>query len=86
MTESIDIHEAKAHLSELLTRVQAGEKIIITKEGRPVAQIVPIQPDREPRQPGSAKGRMWIAPDFDAPLPEEILQSFTGKSSKETMP
>jgi len=69
-----------------LLRVQTGEEIIITKAGQPVAKIIPIPPERKPRQPGSAKGKIWIAPDFDAPLPEKILKSFDGKSLKETIP
>jgi antitoxin (DNA-binding transcriptional repressor) of toxin-antitoxin stability system len=41
-----------------------------------VARLVPVEPRRAPRQPGSAKGQIWIADDFDAPLPDEILGRF----------
>ncbi len=79
MTVSVNVHEAKTHFSKLLTRVQAGEEIIIAKAGRPVAKLIPIQAKSKPRKPGTAKGKLWIAPDFDAPLPEDVLKSFEGE-------
>ncbi len=79
MTVSVNVHEAKTHFSKLLTRVQAGEEIIIAKAGRPIAKLIPIQAKSKPRKPGTAKGKLWIAPDFDAPLPEDVLKSFEGE-------
>jgi prevent-host-death family protein len=79
MTLEVNIHEAKTHLSRLLQRVMAGEEIIIAKSGVPVARIVPIMPAKSKRIAGSAKGKVWIAPDFDAPLSEDLLQEFEGK-------
>jgi prevent-host-death family protein len=79
MPTSINVHEAKTHFSKLLTRVQTGEEITIAKAGRPIAKLIPIQTERKPRQPGTAKGKIWIAPDFNAPLPEDILKSFEGE-------
>jgi prevent-host-death family protein len=79
MPTSVNIHEAKTHFSKLLTRVQAGEEITIAKAGKPVAKLVPIPPERKERTPGTAKGKIWIAPDFDAPLPENVLKSFEGE-------
>ncbi len=78
MSTPVNVHQAKTHFSKLLARVQAGEEIIIAKAGRPIAKIVPIQPEKKPREPGTAKGKIWIAPDFDEPLPEEILKAFEG--------
>ena len=78
MPTSVNIHEAKTHFSKLLTRVQAGEEITIAKAGKPVARLVPIRPERRERRPGTAKGKVWIAPDFDEPLPEDVLQLFEG--------
>jgi prevent-host-death family protein len=67
--KEVNVHEAKTHLSRLLARVAAGEEITISKAGRPIARLVPIQ-DRKPnRVPGQDAGRVWIADDFDAPLP-----------------
>jgi len=81
MTITINIHEAKTHLSKLLQRVIAGEEIVIAKSGKPVARIVPFEQKPVRRVPGSAKGKIWIAPDFDAPLPSEIIDAFEGKDA-----
>jgi prevent-host-death family protein len=73
---TVNIHEAKTHLSRLLARVMGGEEIIIAKAGKPIAKLVPYGIPSKRRVPGTAKGKIWIAEDFDAPLPEEILESF----------
>lgn len=72
-----NVHEAKTHLSRLLERVAEGEEIVIAKSGRPVAKLVRVT--LEPRKPGRLKGRIRIAPDFDEPLPDEILTAFRGE-------
>jgi prevent-host-death family protein len=72
-----NVHEAKTHLSRLLERVARGEEIIIAKSGRPVAKLVPVA--AEPRRPGRLKGRIRLGPDFDEPLPEEVLAAFRGE-------
>lgn len=66
----MNVHEAKTHLSKLLERVAAGEEIVIAKAGKPVARLVPIQPDRPKRVFGDLKGKVWISPNFDDPMPE----------------
>lgn len=76
MAVTVNIHEAKTNLSKLLARVSAGEEIIITRAGTPVARLVAINPKPRQRKLGSAAGRIYIAPDFDAPLPEEVLAEF----------
>ncbi len=73
---AVNIHEAKTHFSKLIERVMQGEEITIAKEGRPVARLVPVKPTKQTRQPGSAGSRVVVAPDFDAPLPEDLLRSF----------
>ncbi|MSO99346.1 MAG: type II toxin-antitoxin system Phd/YefM family antitoxin [Rhodospirillaceae bacterium] len=75
----INVHEAKTHLSRLLERVRAGEEIILGKSGKPIAKIVPYTPQAEPRKPGIAKGKIWIADNFDDPLPEDIMKVFRGE-------
>jgi prevent-host-death family protein len=72
-----NVHDAKTHFSRLLDRVAQGEEIIIAKSGRPVAKLVRVAV--EPRKPGRLKGRIRIGPDFDEPLPEEILSVFRGE-------
>jgi prevent-host-death family protein len=73
MALTVNIHEAKTHLSQLLARVSSGEEVIITKAGKPVARLVPIVERPAHREPGSAAGKVVIMPDFDAPLPEDML-------------
>jgi prevent-host-death family protein len=72
----VNIHEAKTHLSKLLGRVALGEEIVIAKAGTPVAKLSPLRARPARRTPGSAKGKLWMAPDFDAPLPEKVLREF----------
>ena len=75
--EIFNVHEAKTHLSRLLERVAEGEEILIAKSGKPVAKLVPWTAER--RQPGRLKGRLYVAPDFDDPLPDEVLAAFEGE-------
>ena len=70
-----NVHEAKTHLSKLLERVAAGEEVIIAKSGVPVARLVPAAPVKE-RPLGTEKGRVFVADDFDAPLPKDLLKAF----------
>jgi prevent-host-death family protein len=78
MTLTVNIHEAKTHLSRLLVRVSSGEEVIITSAGKPVARLVPITGKPARRKPGSAAGMVVIMPDFDAPLPEDTIRAFKG--------
>lgn len=78
MTVIVNIHEAKTHLSKLLKRVVAGEEIVIAKSGQPIARLLPYASVPAERQPGSAKGKIWMADDFNAPLPDDILDAFEG--------
>jgi prevent-host-death family protein len=71
----VNVHEAKTHFSKLLQRVAAGEEIIISKAGKPVARIVPIT-DRAQRRFGIDRGVFEVPEDFDAPLPEHVLAAF----------
>lgn len=73
---TINIHDAKTHLSRILSRVEGGEEIIISKAGRPVARIVPLKEKMKKRIPGTAKGSITIMKDFFRPLSEDILNEF----------
>jgi len=75
--KTVNVHEAKTHLSRLLARVARGEEVVIAKAGKPIARLVPVdRPARMADLLGLDEGEIWVAPDFDAPLPEEILASF----------
>lgn len=79
MPRIVNVTEAKAQLSRLLDEAEAGKRIIIGRAGRPVAVLSAYQSDPEPRSLGGWEGRIWIADDFDAPLPHELEQHFTGR-------
>jgi prevent-host-death family protein len=75
----INIHEAKTQFSKLVEAVSLGEEIIIAKAGKPAAKLVPIDYKKSVvRQPGSMRGQIHIADDFDAPLPDDVLAGFEG--------
>ncbi len=75
----VNIHEAKTHLSRLVEEAACGDEIIIAKAGKPLARLVAIDGDIHPRPCGLLKEKVWIADDFDAPLPEDLLQYFDGR-------
>ncbi len=75
----VNMHEAKTHLSKLVEEAARGDEIIIAKAGKPVARLVPVDRDATPRLRGLLKDKIWIADDFDAPLPSEILRFFDGR-------
>lgn len=77
--KEVNTHEAKTHLSRLLRRVAAGEEIIIANRGVPVAHLVPVRAKDGGRKLGMFEGKFVVPDDFDAPLPEEILDAFEGK-------
>lgn len=79
MQETINVHEAKTHLSRLLDRVQAGEEIVLAKAGKPVARLVPLAAELARRQPGRLQqpGAKVDAAFFD-PLPAKELDAWDG--------
>jgi prevent-host-death family protein len=72
----VNVHEAKTHLSRLLERVERGEEIVIARAGKPVARLVPVEPVEARRPIGRDKGKIWMSPDFDEPLPWQIFPGF----------
>lgn len=74
----VNIHEAKTTLSQLLESVLAGEDVVISKAGTPLARLIPYHTQKKPRSPGIWKGRVIMADDFDDPLPPDILNGFLG--------
>ncbi|MGH3806553.1 MAG: type II toxin-antitoxin system Phd/YefM family antitoxin [Pseudonocardiaceae bacterium] len=72
MEKQVNVYEAKTQLSKLLEQVEAGDEIVIARNGRPVARLVPLQRTAAPRQLGSLRGKIWMEPDFDEPDQELI--------------
>ena len=75
---TVNIHEAKTTLSRLLVQVEAGEDIIIARNGKPVARLVGVQKPGK-RQPDIFKGKIVIPDSFFDPLPEEELKAWEGE-------
>ena len=78
MARTLNLYEAKTRLSALVDQAAAGEEIVIAKAGKPLAKLVPLRP-ASGRRPGRARGAVWIADDFDAPLPEALQRAFEGR-------
>ena len=74
----VNIHDAKTHLSRLLQKVANGEEVTIARAGVPVARLVPVINKQNIRPLGFARGEVWVADDFDAPLPDDLLAQFYG--------
>jgi prevent-host-death family protein len=68
----INIHQAKTHLSSLLTEVASGKEVIIAKAGTPIAKLVPLDHGMPLRKPGFLKGKITLHANFNAPLPDEL--------------
>ncbi len=83
----VNIHQAKTHFSRLLQRVAAGEEVVIARAGVPVARLVAVEPKLGQVRPlGMDESRIWIADDFDAPLPDDLLKEFYGGALPELEP
>lgn len=70
MPKQVNVYEAKTQLSKLLEEVEGGGEVVIARNGKPVARLVPLQRSVPRRVPGAWKGKVWTAPDFDDPDPE----------------
>lgn len=78
MTKVFNLSEAKDQLSSLVDRAASGEEIVIAKHGKPLAKLgpMPAAKNRKPRTPSNTLGLTYMADDFDAPLPPELLKLF----------
>jgi prevent-host-death family protein len=74
----VNLYEAKTHLSSLVDRAAGGEEIVIAKAGKPMAKLIALMPERKLLRTSGKNllGITYIAEDFDAPLPEDVLQDF----------
>jgi prevent-host-death family protein len=77
--EAVNIYEAKTKLSQLVDKAAAGEDVVVSRNGKPLARITRLEPPRRRIRFGVLKGRIRIARDFDAPLPDEVLAGFEGR-------
>ena len=77
MSNTVNLYEAKTNLSKLVERAAAGEEIVIAKAGKPKAVLMPYRPGKR-RLGQNFLGITYIAEDFDAPLPDDLLAEFEG--------
>lgn len=78
----INIHEAKAKLSEYLEATARGERVLICKRNRPVAELRAVSAARDaPRPVGGAKGRLTVPASFFEPLPDDLVDAFSGEGA-----
>ncbi|HVZ82081.1 MAG TPA: type II toxin-antitoxin system prevent-host-death family antitoxin [Terracidiphilus sp.] len=80
MTPQVNIFEAKTNLSKLIEQVERGGEVIIARAGKPVARLTQLEPKKrkKPIRFGLMKGEIWVADDFDDPLPDDVLKEFEG--------
>jgi prevent-host-death family protein len=74
--KQVGVFDGKTHFSALIEEAEHGETIVVTRKGKPVARIVPVEKPK-PREFGSDDGLGYIADDFDAALPADVLNDFT---------
>ena len=73
---AVNVHEAKTHLSRLLAQVAKGKKIVIARNGVPIAELRPFTEAPVERHLGELRGKIRMSDDFNAPLPDDILDDF----------
>jgi prevent-host-death family protein len=76
---TVNIHQAKTHLSRLVDEVAAGAEIIIAKAGKPMARLTPVSTPVRKKHLGLLKGKIKVPDNFNAPLDEETLSTFEGR-------
>ena len=77
--DAVNIYEAKTRLSQLVDKAAAGEDVVVSRNGKPLVRITQLGGARRPVKFGVLKGKVRIAPDFDAPLPVDVLAGFEGR-------
>ncbi len=77
--DPVNIYEAKTRLSQLVDRAAAGEDVVVSRNGKPLARITQLEGEKRRVKFGVLKGRVRIAPDFDAALPDNVLAGFEGR-------
>ncbi|MGA2085012.1 MAG: type II toxin-antitoxin system prevent-host-death family antitoxin [Terracidiphilus sp.] len=78
--QTVNIYQAKTQLSKLVDLASSGTDVVIARAGKPVARLTSLNnKEKRPIVFGLLEGEGWIAEDFDAPLPDEILAEFEGR-------
>jgi prevent-host-death family protein len=77
--ETVNIYQAKTQLSKLVDLASSGTDVVIARAGKPVARLTALTNEKRPLVSGLLEGQGWIADDFNAPLPDDILAGFEGR-------
>jgi len=77
--QTVNIYQAKTQLSKLVDLASSGTDVVIARAGRPIARLTSLKQEKRTINFGALQGKGWIADDFDAPLPDEILAQFEGR-------
>ena len=76
---TVNIDEAKTRLSQLVDQAASGEDVVLCRNGKPLVRITQLSVPKRRIKFGVLKGKVRIAADFDAPLPEDVLSGFEGR-------
>ena len=77
--ETVNIYDAKTRLSQLVDRAAGGEDVVVSRNGKPLVRITQLIEPKRRIKFGLLRGKLRIAPDFDAPLPDDVLAGFEGR-------
>jgi prevent-host-death family protein len=77
--ETVNIYDAKTHLSHLVDKAASGEDVVVSRNGKPLVRITRLEPRKRRIKFGLLKGKLTVPDDFDAPLPDEVLAGFEGR-------
>jgi prevent-host-death family protein len=77
--ETVNIYDAKTRLSQLVDKAAGGEDVVVSRNGKPIVRITRLESTKRRIRFGLLKGKLSIAEDFDAPLPQEVLEAFEGR-------
>ena len=76
---TVNIYDAKTRLSQLVDQAASGEDVVVSRNGKPLVRITQLSVPKRRIKFGVLKGKVRIAADFDAPLPEDVLSGFEGR-------
>ncbi len=77
--ETVNIYDAKTRLSQLVDKAASGEDVVVSRNGKPLVRITRLAATKRQIKFGVLKGKIKVASDFDAPLPDEVLAGFEGR-------
>ncbi|MEO5733087.1 MAG: type II toxin-antitoxin system prevent-host-death family antitoxin [Rubrivivax sp.] len=83
---TVNVHDAKSRLSQLLALVEAGQEVVIARAGKPVARLSPLTTKAPRRKLGILGGSINVPDDWDDPLPDDVVAWFDGREPEDRSP